>query len=240
MQNFKIIREKIVGVSLVACFAFSLRAEALPFKPKDIKITESQITSIEIEFKLKDKTLSRVIACYGKSPGISFKKKSVLYFRTLKDELKSISSDLKINARNKRKFDSLKIKQDQLKALIKASAESCNIASPPAAPPPVVTSAPSPTLAPTVPATNLNFDSSGNVTERGKIAFKIPPNFQANTIAGQQTSLKYSCTGCHVERGGYDYLRIKSGLSRDPMNSFGVTEQEIADLAAWLNRGKLQ
>jgi|GEM_PF-3921682 len=84
-----------------------------------------------------------------------------------------------------------------------------------------------------------NFDDNGNVTERGHATFGIPANLSANILDGSAVFRKYTCTGCHIEGGaGFDFPRLTSVFRIAPMNSFGVTQAEIADLVAYLNRGR--
>lgn len=101
------------------------------------------------------------------------------------------------------------------------------------------TPAPTPTQS-TLPTEGANFDFLGNVTERGKQIFEIPSYLSANQLRGRTASISYSCDGCHVERGGYSFTMLSTGTSQPPMNTFGITEQELADLAAWLNRGRTE
>lgn len=95
-------------------------------------------------------------------------------------------------------------------------------------------------IPPSIPDSELNFDAAGNVTARGKIAFKIPSTFDANLLRGREAHISFTCSGCHVERGGYDFEQLKTGTDQAPMNTFGLDDQILADLAAWLNRGRVR
>jgi hypothetical protein len=90
-----------------------------------------------------------------------------------------------------------------------------------------------PTPIPTL--TVINFDSQGNVTEKGKIVFGIPANLSANINRGMIIHVDNNCTGCHSEKSGRNYYKLINTLPYSP-NFFQLSTQEYADLTAYLNR----
>jgi mono/diheme cytochrome c family protein len=89
------------------------------------------------------------------------------------------------------------------------------------------------------PCPGGNFDSAGNTTTEGIALFGIPSPLVGNINAG---AVKYtdSCNGCHgsAEPGGamtYPQLVAKVTGSAS-MNSISVSDQQFADLAAYLHR----
>ena len=96
----------------------------------------------------------------------------------------------------------------------------------------------SPTPTPPPSSGSGTFDSDGNVTSAGKSLLKIPGFFSANILKGYIAHNKYSCSACHGEKGGFTYDRLAVGVSQEPMDTLGITSQELADLTAYLNRGR--
>jgi hypothetical protein len=80
-------------------------------------------------------------------------------------------------------------------------------------------------------ATQSLFDAQG-----GTSAFGIPSGTTGTISAGQQV-FSASCAGCHG--GGLPALsfsELKGKLALSPMSGISLSEQQIADLTAWLNR----
>jgi len=93
---------------------------------------------------------------------------------------------------------------------------------------------------PTDPGTIAYFDSSKNVTEEGKVLMKIPSQLVANLDRGKSLFLN-TCNGCHSSRGEpvnytFDKLRMKIAISPMFFTTSSITDPQLADLTAYLNR----
>lgn len=103
---------------------------------------------------------------------------------------------------------------------------------PAATPTPAGSASPSPT--PTTPSTgcaNEYFDASGNT-----LLFGIPTPYVGNIGQGQ-AMITLACSGCHTERGtGHTFAQIKSAVTGPLMNIQSISDQQFANLAAYLNR----
>ena len=98
--------------------------------------------------------------------------------------------------------------------------------SPTSVPTPTSTPIPTPTSTP-----SSNFDSNGNTTK-----FGIPPGLVGNISRG--TSVwDTNCKRCHgSDKVNRSYSRIKSALLLPVMASVKVSDPEVADAVAYLNR----
>lgn len=77
-----------------------------------------------------------------------------------------------------------------------------------------------------------NFNESGDTT-----AFGIPRGLVGNIARGRR-ALAHECARCHTERGGgYDFPKLSAALRAPPMN-LRLEREVIADLVAYLNRGR--
>lgn len=77
------------------------------------------------------------------------------------------------------------------------------------------------------------FDSKGSTA-----AFGIPTGMTGTVSAGQEV-FNANCTVCHGSGSGLpalNYTQFKARLATPPMNSLSLTEQQIVDVVAWLNR----
>lgn len=83
-----------------------------------------------------------------------------------------------------------------------------------------------------------NFDSNGNVTAAGKVAFGIPSNLSANLNTGKNV-FNTNCTGCHTEKTGRSFSFYKSAITVSPMFITHLSDQDIANLTAYLRRFEL-
>lgn len=90
-----------------------------------------------------------------------------------------------------------------------------------------------PTPIPTL--TSTNFDSAGNVTEKGKTTFAIPSSLTANIEKGRLVSNNNSCTGCHGEKTSRSYTNLAGILPAAPMY-IQLSSQDLANLTAYVNR----
>lgn len=93
-----------------------------------------------------------------------------------------------------------------------------------------------PTPTPTPSPSTDNFDSGGNLTERGKIMFGVPSSLSGNISTGRSLVLSY-CT-CHQERlgAGFPYVRTNIALSPMLFDSTQITDAMLANMVAYLNR----
>lgn len=117
----------LISLFFVSCVLVLPHKNALasPFKLRDSIVNASDIYRVNVTIKVKQKTVTKNVACKGSIAGMTVVKKSVLHFRPLTQESKRLDSEIKKNSSNKKKSDSLKKAKQQLKALIKASANSC-------------------------------------------------------------------------------------------------------------------
>jgi hypothetical protein len=89
----------------------------------------------------------------------------------------------------------------------------------------------SPTAKPTpVPTTTGNFDANGNTTK-----FGIPSGMSGNITAGSSVQAS-NCNGCHTEKQGRSFGQLKASLSIGPMSFIKLSDSQIANLTAYLNR----
>ncbi len=164
-------------------------------------------------------------------------------FTPLNNDLKSLKSKLKstttIVAKNK-----IKKKMKKLKARVKSEDNVCSNGPDAEAPPtnpvtePTATPRPTATSTPSTPKSNSNFDTNGNVTDQGKIAFGIPSNLSANREAGKSLH-NSSCNGCHVEKTGKNFSYYKSVIRLSPMFIMDKSDQDVANITAYLRRFEL-
>lgn len=89
---------------------------------------------------------------------------------------------------------------------------------------------PKPTVAPVVPPPTGNFDASGNTTK-----FGIPAGMTGNVSAGAAVQSS-SCGGCHGEKQSRSFGQIKGSLSIGAMSFIKLSDPQIANLTAYLNR----
>jgi hypothetical protein len=105
--------------------------------------------------------------------------------------------------------------------------------SPPATPTPIPpTAVPGETPSETPPSEG-NFDDAGNTT-----AFGIPDGLIGNIDRGRSV-WSGDCKVCHAkEKSNKSYPQVKSAFRREPqMRNLKVSDQKIADVVAYLNRG---
>lgn len=107
---------------------------------------------------------------------------------------------------------------------------------PPPGAEPTVTPAPGSTPVPRATPTvqTGNFDADGNTS-----AFGIPSGLSGNISRGRNI-WGAQCLSCHtVEKTNRTYGQIKSSLRNQPSMTFlSLSNQQIADLTAYLNRGR--
>jgi len=152
--------------------------------------------------------------------------------KVLKVKLKS-TKQASVKIKLKKKISALNIRIKSENALCAAGPDA-----PPTSPGTSPTATPTPRTTAT-PTPTGNFDSAGNVTASGKTNFGIPSNFNANTEAGRQVWTA-DCRGCHSsEKIGRSYSFYKSAVRASPMFITDQTDQNIADITAYLRRSEL-
>jgi cytochrome c553 len=136
-----------------------------------------------------------------------------------------------------RKIKTAKAKNREYKALCEAGPNNYSGGVTP-------TIAPKPTTGSTIPVVNPtknpsapNFDANGNVTSTGRELFQIPVAVSANMQRGKVVQ-ENLCGTCHLERTNrtFSYLRFRT--AQDPMffDQVTLSDQDLADLTAYLNR----
>jgi mono/diheme cytochrome c family protein len=124
-------------------------------------------------------------------------------------------------------MSSLNLSQQQLADLTAY----LNRASIPAAP----TTPPATTDPPVVPPSNPGTTPTVDTTT----GFGIPSGFTGSVSAGQGV-FTASCAGCHSSLGPRTYTQIDSALAAiSAMRSLNLSQQQIADLTAYLNRASI-
>lgn len=107
----------------------------------------------------------------------------------------------------------------------------CRLVHPAKTPTPAATPVGKPNPTPTVPSSGGSFDQNGNT-----VKFGIPSGLTGNISRGRGIWTA-DCGGCHgSEKLGRTYSQIKSALNLGAMSGVKVTNQEVADLIAYLNR----
>jgi hypothetical protein len=89
-----------------------------------------------------------------------------------------------------------------------------------------------PTVDPTPPTSDSDFDANGNTT-----SFAIPPGLKGNIGEGRQ-QWRNRCQECHpvTQNGrGYSFRRIQREIKNPPMN-LSLPDRVLADITAYLNR----
>jgi hypothetical protein len=101
---------------------------------------------------------------------------------------------------------------------------------------PIPTPTGTPVAIPTT-AGSLYFDTSGNVTDTGKLFFEIPNNLTAN-IAKGKIWYNNNCVGCHVEKNNRSFIVLRESTVKPPMsfNAENLPDSDLANVTAYLNR----
>lgn len=231
----------MIAISLSSSVAF---ADSGEYRAVEVSLDKVFLVSVEKGGRMKSVTCAendsgRLV------PGSIRSKKGVFLFTPLSKKLRRLkrlsraSTQKALLLKKERKFQKLAMFE-------------CSRAVDDSAPDPVedpVKSSPK-AASPTPTATPVNdtplpenamYDSRGNVTENGKMYLGIPDYLEANISAGELVQLTH-CEGCHGERTSWDYLSLLDRIPLAPMFfqiPTQITEQELADLTAYLNRGRL-
>lgn len=199
-------------------------------------VDAAQLRATSVSVSLKGKRSTHTVFCLGNTAGIAAKRSTGMRF-----------TPYSIVLRDLKRKDPKSKKLPLLRAISSSGRLACALGVAPSPTPGIIAPGPAPTATaqPTSPPAPLptntplsgNFDSRGNVTEKGKSVFGIPSNLSANVSAGKIVSQSF-CTGCHGERVGLSYQTIDSAIRRSPMlyDESAISRQQLADLVAYLNR----
>lgn len=199
-------------------------------------VDSAQLRATSVSVSLKGKRSAHTIFCLGTTAGVVARRATGVKF-----------TPYPIVLRDLKKKDPKSKKLPLLKAISSAGRSACALGVVPTptpgavAPGPIPTATPQPTSPPAPLPTNTpttgNFDTKGNVTEKGKALFGIPSNLSANVSSGKLV-LQSFCTGCHGERVGLSYQTIDTAIRKSPMlyDESSISRQQLADLVAYLNR----
>ena len=232
-------------ISLVVFLYLSILYFPIKAYAETAMLSNGQVLDAVFDSKLNNKK----IVCGGKIndqyvTGRTVALSNYTLFVPLSDDLKTTKAKLK-SAKSAALKKKLQAKITKLKLRIKNENKICSAGpenNPGTSPGTQPTSAPTPssptnTPAPTAtPVISGNFDSSGNVTSAGKIKFGIPSNLNANISSGRSI-WNQTCAGCHSsEKTGRSFSIYKSAIRGDPMFILDKTDQDIANLTAYLRR----
>lgn len=186
----------------------------------------------------------KTITCAGPikgsyQSGSSISINNTKIFTPLSDDMAALKSKLK-SAKVASAKSKIQAKIAKLKVRIKSENKICSAGPGDTTPPPsspVVVPTIKPTATPT-PNTDGNYDSQGNVTAAGKTAFGIPSNLSASRETGRSI-YNASCSGCHLEKTGRSFSFYKTAIQGSPMYIFDKTDQDLANITAYLRRFEL-
>jgi hypothetical protein len=93
-----------------------------------------------------------------------------------------------------------------------------------------------------VPADGDYFDSSGNLTADGKLAFGVPSELSGNVTSGRVLHDNNSCKSCHTEKTNSSYSLVLESLEEPSMTYLAdsLSTADLANLVAYLNRFRLR
>jgi len=99
---------------------------------------------------------------------------------------------------------------------------------------PTATPFPTPTATPfgnVCSCSGTTFDANCNT-----VAYEIPAPLSGNLDMGESSYTNLGCYGCHTLRGqNFTFTQLKAAVTGPKMNIQTVTNQQFADMAAWLN-----
>lgn len=143
-----------------------------------------------------------------------------LYFLSLPAEIRNITQNWK-NASGNRK-NKLNNKRNRLKIKLRQQRNIC--------------------LTLPYPSTEQPdgfFANNGDVTELGRIEFQIPEGIVGNVSRGL-SAWNSNCSGCHSEserrNRSFSQYRILTGLSPMSFDTQSLSNPDLADITAYLNR----
>lgn len=187
---------------------------------KAITVSASDLKAVDVTVSVGKKNYT--IYCYGNISGKVRPSGANLSFTSYKDLIKKYKKDPQKYAAK------LKV----AKALNKAGKVVCDGPPPPPTPTPTPGGpTPTRTRTPTPRPPDSGCDGSGNTT-----SFGIPSGLTGNKSRGS-SEWNSACISCHSSpKRGKSYSAIRSSLSSEPsMLGLRETDQEVADLAAYLN-----
>jgi hypothetical protein len=182
--------------------------------PKARLVEATEIISTSVQYKSAGRTKSKIVFCLGKISGDSkITSKGILFtpFATTIAKMKA------------RRIGGAKLSAEV--ALGKAGNSACAH----------LQRGPTPTPTP-IPGSSSNFDGSGNLTAKGKLAFGVPSSVSGNITAGRSLTQSY-CT-CHEERIGHSFPVLRAAIAQPPMSfdNTQMTDAMLANITAYLNR----
>jgi hypothetical protein len=203
---------------------------------RPIQVNESEVDSRLATIIVRRRSQSQVIQCYNYIPGLTRLRRAKLMF-----------TPFKLTLKNLKKTQAKAAKIARFRQLQRVGKALCAVAAtptptPPTATPPPNVGTPTPTPTPRPP----RFDSNGDVTEAGRVAFGIPDGLPANQAMGQAI-LVNTCLDCHDERGHFYTFQALRERTSAPEMGFGpdlipgfpqlwLPDESLAHLVAWLNR----
>lgn len=182
--------------------------------PKARLVNEAELASTTVQYEVAGRTKSKVVYCLGKLGGDSKNKPTGVLFTPFSATVAKLKA---------RRISGSKL--SGVIALNKAAKSAC------------VNLGPGPGATPTpAPGSTSNFDSSGNLTAQGKIAFGVPSAVNGNITTGRSLTLSY-CS-CHQERIGRSFGSLRSAIEQSPMffDDSQITDAMLASITAYLNR----
>ena len=91
-------------------------------------------------------------------------------------------------------------------------------------------------IVPTPTPVPRNFDSAGNLTDKGRTTFGVPSGLAGSISEGRALSNSY-CT-CHEEKLGRAFPTVRNAIYQPPMSydSNQITDPMLTNIIAYLNR----
>lgn len=126
---------------------------------------------------------------------------------------------------------------EKLTKFIKRAAKLCKLGPPSGSSSSSVSSGQMSSQSSSLAAQAGNFDSAGNVTERGRVKFGIPAGLPANITIGRQY-VQQSCIGCHAEKVGLSFSTYRAAIANPPMGftTAMLPDEMLAHMTAYLRR----
>jgi hypothetical protein len=184
-------------------------------------VDSSELTSTSIEITTKKGTVTKDIFCHNGLPGLARQRGDRYKFTSFKEKIKKL-----------KKKGAPKPKIKKFRVMNRLGKEACAEAPQPT---------PTPTPTPIPPVDNPYFDfTTGAVKEAGKIKFEIPLEIDANLFRGEQDTP--STCSCHGKGNpipqNLTFPVYREKTSQEPMlfNENSLTDEDLADIVAWLNR----
>ena len=198
----------VAGAIILTTYTFVLAATSSTIVP----IGSLKSTSITI--RVNGHSIKKLIYCLGKTPGTAKVVPGAMSFTPFA----SILRDYKAKRISGTKLTT----NTQLNSVGKRACVKLDIL-------------PIPTQTP-IPLPPGNFDSAGNLTDKGKVTFGVASTLTGNISEGKALSNSY-CS-CHGERLGAKFPEVRNAIFQPPMffDSNQITDPMLANIIAYLNR----